>query len=121
VFHKAKLKSSSEIVKSPVPAQVLDRSYLSVSFLVDMLLDKCLYSIPLYRQHQRLKLDGFHLSRGTLTSNFINVCSALSRIVDAQLFSVMLSRILAKEGRLDGVLDDILLNALNSDLLSPFS
>jgi len=95
VFHKAKLKSSSEIVKSPVPAQVLERSYLSVSFLVDMLLDKCLYSLPLYRQHQRLKFDGFHLSRGMLTNNFINVCSPLSRIVDAQLFSVLLSRILA--------------------------
>lgn len=95
VFHKVKLKSTKDIVKAPVPNQVISRGYLSVSFLVDMLLDKTLYSIPLYRQHQRLKLNGIHLSRGMLSTNFIKTCSLLSPIVNMQLESVLLSRKLA--------------------------
>ena len=95
IFYKVKLKDSSELSKQIVPKQVFDRSYLSASFLADMILDKCLYSLPLNRQHQRLKLDGFHLSRGTLTSNFIKACMLLSPIAKAQMFSVLLSRVLA--------------------------
>ena len=95
VFHKAKLKSPSQIVKAAVPAQVLDGIYFSVSFLVEMIVDKCLYSLPLYRQHQRLSYEGFHLSRGTLITNFNRCCSQLFPIVEALGFSVLLSRILA--------------------------
>lgn len=107
VFHKIKLKEtnrvdSSEstanlpaIIKAPVPAQVLSRSYMSVSFVADMLLDKCLYSIPICRQHKRLSYDGIHLARGTLTQNFIKGCALLERVVEAQSFSILAGRNLA--------------------------
>ena len=95
IFYKVKLKDSSKLNKQAVPKQVFDRSYLSASFLVDMILDKCLYSLPLHRQHQRLKLDGIHLSRGALTDNFIKACMLLSPVAEAQMFSVLLSRVLA--------------------------
>lgn len=112
IFHKVKLKravtpsesSPSEssganglpkILKAKVPKQVLNRSYMSTSFLVDMVLDKVLYSLPLNRQHQRLKREGFHLSRNVLISNFIATCEVLSRVVSAQRCSILAGRTIA--------------------------
>lgn len=77
------------ILKSPVPKQVIDRSYMAVSFLVDMVLDKILYSLPLFRQHQSLTREGFHFSRSVLTKNFIKTCEFMGRIVEPLKYSVI--------------------------------
>lgn len=41
-----------------MPINVLEKSVAEVSFLAGMLLDKFLYPLPLYRQHQRLQQNG---------------------------------------------------------------
>ena len=94
-YYKVKLKEKNNIVKSPVIPPIFPRSYLAVSFLVDMIIEKCLYSIPLYRQHQRLTREGIYLSRSTLIGNFIRVSQLLEPVFDAQRVSVLLSKILA--------------------------
>jgi transposase len=42
---------------------IIDRSFADVSFLTGMLVDKFLYHLPLYRQHQRLERADVHISR----------------------------------------------------------
>lgn len=58
-----KLKKAKTLHTAPAPDAVIDRSFADVSFLTGMLIDKFLYHIPLYRQHQRLGRSGVHLSR----------------------------------------------------------
>nr|WP_206604790.1 hypothetical protein [Kineobactrum sediminis] len=48
-----KKKSSQQLITTPALANVLERSVADVSFLAGMLLNKFLYHLPLYRQHQR--------------------------------------------------------------------
>ena len=52
----------------PAPPAVLEKSYADVSFLAGVLIDKFIYHLPLYRQHQRLAAAGVHLGRSTLTT-----------------------------------------------------
>ena len=47
---------------------MLERSIADVSFLFGMLVDKFVYHLPLYRQHQGLSQCGITLSRTTLTT-----------------------------------------------------
>ena len=77
------------------PANVFDKSFADVSFLVGMLLDKFLYHLPLYRQHQRLENSGLVLARSTLTNLTKRAIDLLRPIYDEQLASALLSRILA--------------------------
>ena len=83
------------MLKAPVSGDVFERSYLTPSFVVDLILDKVLYSIPIYRQHQRLKLEGFHVSRRFLTNSFNKVCRIWKPIVQVQMLSILMSRVLA--------------------------
>jgi VanZ family protein len=80
-----------------MPANVLEKSVADVSFLAGMLVDKFLYHLPLYRQHQRLQQSGITLSRSTLTNLTSRAIDLLSPIVDAQMANVLLSRILAMD------------------------
>ena len=92
-----KLKESKEIRSAIMVMNVLDRSVSDVSFLVGMLLDKFLYHLPLYRQHQRLSAGGITLSRATLTNLTRRSIELLEPIVDAQRDSVLRSRVLAMD------------------------
>jgi hypothetical protein len=76
---------------------VLDRSVADVSFLAGMLVDKFLYHLPLYRQHQRLAGGGIVLSRATLTNLSRRAIELLEPIADAQLNNVLLSRVMAMD------------------------
>jgi transposase len=49
------------------PVGVLEGSRADVSFQAGMLIDKCTYHLPFYRQHQRLIGAGFKVSRAWLT------------------------------------------------------
>lgn len=100
LFYKIKLKksrnSSSDsqvpaIIKSQVPEQVIPRSYMSASVIVDIILDKTLYSLPLYRQHQTFQREGFYISRNVFSSVFIIACSLLSRIIEPLRLSIITS------------------------------
>jgi len=61
------------------------------------LLDKFLYHLPLYRQHQRLETNGIRVARSTLP-NLVKRSIELLRPVDqAQLKHLLLSRVLAMD------------------------
>ncbi len=92
-----KLKQDQKIVSAITPMSVLERSIADVSFLVGMLVDKFQYHLPLYRQHQRLEAAGITLSRATLTNLVKRSIALLEPIVDAQMKSVLQSRVLAMD------------------------
>ncbi len=92
-----KRKGSEQPLPSPAPVNVLDRSLADVSLLVGLLVDKFLYHLPLHRQHQRIEQAGITLSRATLTNLTKRAIDLLRPIVDAQLASVLLSRVLAMD------------------------
>jgi transposase len=54
------------LITAPAPLGVLDHAQVDVSFLAGALVDKFVYHVPLYRQHQRLADEGIVLSRSTL-------------------------------------------------------
>ena len=81
----------------PSPANVLDRSIADVSLLAGLLIDKFLYHLPLYRQHQRMQQSGIVLSRATLTNLVKRAIALLSPIVQAQLDNMLRSRVLAMD------------------------
>ena len=90
-----KRKDTGELLRAPVPSCVIPRSPVDVSFLARMAVDKYLHHLPLYRQHQRLKQSGIHLSRLTLTRLVHRVGQLLEPIYAALLSSVMTSSVLA--------------------------
>jgi transposase len=84
-----KRTSDGKIVCSPAPAAVLGRSVADVSLLACMVIDKCKYHLPLYRQHQRMAAAGIHLARSTLTEMVHRTGDLLQPIYEAQLESVV--------------------------------
>ena len=92
-----KIKESEQIKTAIMVSNVLDRSVGDVSFLVGLMVDKFLYHLPLYRQHQRLSAAGITLSRTTLTNLVRRAIELLEPIVDAQRDSVLQSRVLAMD------------------------
>ncbi len=88
---------ASEILCAPPPAAVLERSFADVSLLAGILVDKFLYYLPLYRQHQRMAAGGVRISRVTLT-NWVHRCAdLLAPIHQAQLASILESAVLAMD------------------------
>ena len=92
-----KIKATQQIENAITPMAVFDRSVADVSFLAGMLVDKFVYHLPLYRQHQRLSGGGITLSRATLTNLVRRSIELLEPIADAQLDNVLLSRVLAMD------------------------
>lgn len=92
----------------PAPPAIFHRSYADVSFLVGLVVDKFLYHLPLYRQHQRLEQCGIYVHRGTLTRLVHRVAELLEPIHLAVLSSVLQSPVLTidetptKAGRAQG-------------------
>ena len=92
-----KRKDTGTIVTPPAPANVLDKSVADVSFLAGMLVDKFVYHLPLYRQHQRLQQSGIQLSRSTLTTLASRAIDLLSPIFHTQFGNILQSRVLAMD------------------------
>lgn len=78
-----KRRDSDILITAPVPDNVLDKSIAEVSFLAGMLVDKFVYHLPLYRQHQRLRQCGIELSRSTLINLAQRAIDLLSPVYDA--------------------------------------
>ena len=93
----AKRKCDETIHTAPMPEGVLEKSTADVSVLAGLLVDKFVYHLPLYRQHQRLINNGITLSRATLTHWAARCIDLLAPIVDAQRVNVLLSRVLAMD------------------------
>lgn len=85
------------IANAITPLTVFDKSIADVSFLAGMLVDKFVFHLPLYRQHQRLEAGGVTLARSTLTNLVKRSIDLLVPIADAQLKNVLLSRVLAMD------------------------
>lgn len=90
-----KRKSTQAIHTTTSPNAVLEKSLADVSFMAGMLVDKFVYHLPLYRQHQRLENNGVVLARSTLTQLVKRVIDLLKPIYLSQLDNVLLSKILA--------------------------
>ncbi len=89
-----KRRTTAEVLCPPAPPAVIEKSFADVSFLVGLLVDKFLYHLPLYRQHQRLQDGGVRLARATLTNLVHRSLALLEPIYDAQLFSIVASMVL---------------------------
>jgi len=76
---------------------VLDKSVADVSFLAGLLVDKFVYHLPLYRQHQRLQQSGIQLSRSTLTTLASRAIDLLTPIFHTQFGNILQSRVLAMD------------------------
>lgn len=79
---------------APAPEPVLGKSYADVSFIAGMMIDKSLYHLPLYRQHQRLRDSGIELSRGTLSSIMLRGISLLEPIYESQFKSILSGKLI---------------------------
>ncbi|AGA34533.1 Transposase [Thioalkalivibrio nitratireducens DSM 14787] len=94
-YHRPVLKrrDTEQLITTPAPANVHDRSVADVSFLAGMLIDKFLYHLPLYRQHQRLLQSGIQLSRMTLGTLAARAIGLLEPIYKAQLEHIRQGRV----------------------------
>jgi len=94
---KVKRKSDQTILPVNTPSSVFDKSIVDVSFLAGMLVDKCVYHMPLYRQHQKLKHAGIKISRSSLTNWSTRSIDLLEPIYHALLKQILQSKVLAMD------------------------
>jgi len=92
-----KLAETGKLSSPAAPPSVLPGSYADVSLLVGMLVDKFRYRLPLYRQHQRLAAAGITVSRAALTTWVHRAAELLEPVYEAQLASILASRVLAMD------------------------
>lgn len=90
-------RDTGELVSAPAPANVLEQTVADVSVLAGLLVDKFVYHLPLYRQHQRLAHSGIDLARATLTNWAGRTIDLLRPVFDAQLEHILRSRVLAMD------------------------
>lgn len=90
-----KHRGSQALTTPSAPTAVLDHSITDVSLLAGLLIDKFVYHMPLYRQHQRLQQSGITVSRASLTNWVQRAISLLKPIAKAQLEQVLQSKVLA--------------------------
>ncbi len=69
--------------------------YADVSLIAGLMVDKGVYHLPLYRQHQRMIDSGIHISRATLINWVQKGIELLKPIYQALLKSIVTSQILA--------------------------
>ena len=92
-----KRKDTEVLSCPPAPPAVFEKSFADVSVLAGLLIDKFLYHLPLYRQHQRLQQAGIRLSRGTLTQWVQRAAELLEPIYYALLSSILQSHVLTMD------------------------
>jgi transposase len=92
-----KRKDTEVLSCPPAPPAVFEKSFADVSVLAGLLIDKFLYHLPLYRQHQRLTQAGIRLSRGTLTQWVQRAADLLEPIYYALLSSILQSHVLTMD------------------------
>ena len=90
-------KEACSLSVSPAPDNVLDGCYADVSVIAGIMVDKAVYHLPLYRQHQRMLDSGVHVSRATLINWVKRGIELLTPIYQAMLKHILLSSILAMD------------------------
>jgi len=92
-----KLKESAALSCPSAPPAVLEGGRADVSFLAGLVIDKFLYHLPLYRQHQRLTAAGITVTRQWLTQQVLAVALLLAPIVAAMLEEIRACRVKAMD------------------------
>jgi transposase len=90
-------KGEQSVRVPAAPTAVLEGCYADVSLLAGLLVDKAVYHLPLYRQHQRLLNSGVQLSRSTLLNYMTRSIALLEPIHQAQRQSVLQGAVLAMD------------------------
>jgi len=84
-----KHNTTGEFSCADAAAGVFERSCADASFLANTMIDKFVYYMPLYRQHQRLQAAGIEINRGTLTALCQRSAELLRPVYDALLASIL--------------------------------
>lgn len=92
-----KRKDTEVLSCPPAPPAVFEKSFADVSILAGLLIDKFVYHLPLYRQHQRLLQAGIRLSRAALTQWVHRTAAVLEPIYYALLSSILQSQVLTMD------------------------
>jgi transposase len=92
-----KRKDTEVLSCPPAPPAVFEKSFPDVSLLAGLLIEKFVYHLPLYRQHQRLQQAGIRLSRGTLTQWVQRAADLVEPIYYALLSSILQSWLLVMD------------------------
>ena len=90
-------KKEQTVKTAPAPSNVLEGCYADVSLIAGLMVDKGVYHLPLYRQHQRMIDSGVHISRATLINWIQKGIELLRPIYQANLKSIINSKILAMD------------------------
>jgi transposase len=90
-------KSQQTSVTVPAPVNVLEGCFADVSLLAGLMVDKAVYHLPLYRQHQRMLDSGITVSRATLINWIQKGIELLRPIYQAMLRQMLQSSVLAME------------------------
>jgi transposase len=90
-------KSEQTIKTTLAPSNVLEGCYADVSLIAGLMVDKGVYHLPLYRQHQRMIDSGIHISRATLINWVQKGIELLRPIYQANLKSIINSQTLAMD------------------------
>ena len=91
---KVKLRGTGALVGAPARESLFKNSCADVSFVAALLIDKFLWHLPLYRQHQMLAAAGITVSRGSLSLWANRAIGLLKPIHDAQWRSVLESAVI---------------------------
>jgi transposase len=86
-----KRKDTAVLSCPPAPPAVFEKSFPDVSLVAGLLIEKFVFHLPLYRQHQRLQQAGIRLSRSTLTQWVQRAADLLEPIYYALLSSILQS------------------------------
>jgi len=88
----------TEAIKTPAaPSNVLEGCYADVSVVAGIMVDKAVYHLPLYRQHQRMLDSGIRVSRTTLINWIQKGIELLKPIYQAQWRHILQSKVLAMD------------------------
>ena len=90
-------KREQTVKTTPAPSNVLEGCYADVSLIAGLMVDKGVYHLPLYRQHQRMIDSGVHISRATLINWVQKGIELLRPIYQANLQSIINSQTLAMD------------------------
>ena len=92
-----KRKSDGRLITIPAPDGLWAGSMVDVSVVAGIVVDKFAYHLPLYRQHQRLSLNGITVARSSLTHWVQKASALLKPIYVAQLRHILRSKTLAMD------------------------
>lgn len=92
-----KLRESEQLCCAAAPVGVIEGSRADVSFSAGLLVEKFIYHMPLYRQHQRLLDCGITVSRPWLTQVVQQSIGLLEPIYVSQLCSIRDSHLIAMD------------------------